>query len=73
MTSVDEEWPSKVQNRFADAKLALRGSEVSRRDGLSSWIVILYGPVGMLSGSWDGTYVYFVCRKVTRRNGLSSL
>ena len=25
---------------------------VTRRDGLSSWRVILYVPVGMLSGSW---------------------
>ena len=35
-------------------------TEVTCRDGLSSWRVILYVPVGMLSGSWGGTYVWQV-------------
>ena len=61
VTSVDEKWPSKIQNRFADAKLALRGTtEVTRRDGLSSLKSNILSPVGMLSGSWGGTYVWQV-------------
>ena len=58
---VDEKWPSKIENRFADAKLALRGTtEVTRRDGLSSLKSNILSPVGMLSGSWGGNYVWQV-------------
>ena len=42
----------KLAKSFADAKLALRGhEEVTRRDGLSSWRVILFVAAGMLSGN----------------------
>ena len=58
MTPVDENEPPKIQNRFADAKLALRGNtEVTRRDGSSSLKSNILSAVGMLSGSWGGTYV----------------
>ena len=29
-----------------------------RRDGLSSWRVIFYVPVGMLSGQWSANFLY---------------
>ena len=50
-----------MQNRFADAKLALRGTaEVTRRDGLSSVNTNILSAVCMLSGSWGGNYVWQV-------------
>ena len=43
---------------LADAKLALRAHvEVTRRDGLSSWRVILFVAAGMLSGKSGANYV----------------
>ena len=42
--------PSTQQNRFADANRPQQASEVTRRDGLSSWRVILLLAAGMLSG-----------------------
>ena len=40
-----------MQNRFAYAKRAsLTYTEVTRRDGLSSWRVIFFVAAGMLSG-----------------------
>ena len=65
VTSVVEKWLSKMQNRFADAKMALRGTtEVTRRDGLSSLKNNILSAVGMLSGSWGGNYVIVFGRKV---------
>ena len=59
LTSAVEFGPSKLQNRIAYAKLALHvGLEVTRRDGLSSWIVILFMAAGMLIGNSGGNYVY---------------
>ena len=50
--------PQHQRNRFAHAKLALRAySEVTRRDGLSSWRVIFFVAVGMLSGNSGTNYV----------------
>ena len=50
---------NKYKKRVVDAKLALRGTtEVIHRGGLSSWIVILDGLVGMLSGSWGGNPMF---------------
>ena len=64
-TSGDENYLPTIQNRFAHAKFALRRIlEVSRRDGLSSWRIILYGPVGMSSCSWGETNIYFSMRNV---------
>ena len=61
LTSPGSKWRLKIQNRFADAKLALRGTiEVTRRDGLSSLKSNTRSAVGMLSGSWGGTYVWQV-------------
>ena len=55
-----EKLPSKIQNRFADAKLALRGTtDVIRRDGLSSWREILFMAVGMLSCNSASQYLFF--------------
>ena len=54
-----------MQNRFVDAKFALRGTiEVTRRGGSSSLKRNILSAVGMLSGSWGGTYVYLFGRKV---------
>ena len=51
MKLTDEILHPNMQNRFARAKFALCGvTGVTRRDGLSSWRVILYGPVGMSIG-----------------------
>ena len=63
-----------MQNRFANAKLALRGAtQVTRRDGLSSLKSNILSPVGMLSGSWGGTYVYIFGRKVGFWNSCTNL
>ena len=54
------EGPQHQQNRFAHAKLALRvDTEVTRRDGLSSWRVMFFVSAGMLSGKSTKNYVYF--------------
>ena len=63
-----------MQNRFADAKFALRGiTEVTRRDGLSALKSNILSPVGMLSGSWGGKYVIVFGRKVGFWTSCSSL
>ena len=47
------------QNRFADANRPppVRTPDVTRRDGSSSWRVILFVAAGMLSGKWGPNYV----------------
>ena len=58
---MDEKWLSKIQNRSADAKFALRViTEVARRDGLSFQKNHIRSAVGMLSGNWGGNYVWQV-------------
>ena len=50
-----------MQNRFAYAKKALLTyTEVTRRDGLSSWRVIFFVAVGMLSGKSARKYISLV-------------
>ena len=54
----------KIQNRFADAKLRLRGMpEMTRRDGLPVGNNILYGP-GHVRWPTMWNYVYFLARKI---------
>ena len=54
-----------MQNRVAYAKRArLTYTEVTRRDGLSSWRVIFFVAVGMLSGTWTANYVVEMFGKV---------
>ena len=70
---MDEKWPSKMQNRFADTKLALHGTtEVIRRDGSSSLKNNILSAVDMLSGSWAGNYAYFLCRNVVFWKGCTN-
>ena len=59
LASAGPNGPQNQQITFADANRPQVIQEVTRRDGLSSWRVILYTAVEKLSGSQGGTNIYF--------------